>query len=202
VLVVSIVLTVGTAFGQAAPAAKAQPMRGCLIDSLQPLFPDSKVVERPTRKVSLDVARGGTVAIHVLLNDVPPKSKVSFSARGDDGQHIAAARWFRLIDVPVEKNTGLKSFVERGGVRYPLRHGRVATLSRQIILQSPPNFASSLRQRGFATPSEVWMMRRLSPGRITKNPHPIPQVSVIPPHKKQRRAETPTGFECAEKKKF
>jgi len=94
-------------------------MRGCLIDSLQPLFPDSKVVERPTRKMSLDVARGGAVAVHVLLNNVPPKSKVSFSVRGDDGQPVAAARWFRLIDVPVEKNTGLKSFVERGGVRNP-----------------------------------------------------------------------------------
>ena len=118
-LAFSIILTVGTGFGQAAPASKAQPMRGCLIDSLQPLFPDSKVVERPTRKVSLDVARGGTVAVHVLLNDVPPKSKVSFSTRGDDGQRVAAARWFRLIDVPVEKNTGLKSFVERRGVRNP-----------------------------------------------------------------------------------
>jgi len=118
-LAASVVLMVGTAFGQAAPASKAQPMRGCLIDSLQPLFPDSKVVERPTRKVSLDVARGGTVAVHVLLNNVPPKSKVSLSARGDDGQHVAAARWFRLIDVPVEKNTGLKSFVERDGVRNP-----------------------------------------------------------------------------------
>jgi hypothetical protein len=118
-LAVSIVLTVGTVFGQAAPAAKAQPMRGCLIDSLQPLFPDSKVAKRPTRKVSLEVARGGTVSVHVLLNNVPPKSKVSFSASGDDGQRIVAARWFRLIDVPVEKNTGLKSFVERGGVRNP-----------------------------------------------------------------------------------
>ena len=93
-------------------------MRASLTDSLEHLFPDSKVAPRAGRSVSLDVARGGTVAVHVLLNDVPPKGKVSFSAsRG--GRSVAGARWFRLVDVPVEQNTGLKSFVERGQVKNP-----------------------------------------------------------------------------------
>ena len=93
-------------------------MRACLTDSLEPLFADSKVAKAAARKASLDVARGGTASVHVLLNGVGAKAEVSFAAKSG-GRAAAGARWYRLIDVPVEQNTGLKSFVEKTGGRNP-----------------------------------------------------------------------------------
>ena len=95
-------------------AAKEPTMKAALTDSLANLYPDSKADKAGATKMELDVARGGTVAVHLLLNNVPAKAKLEFSVRSN-GRAAAAARWFRLIDVPVEVNTGLKSFIEKKG---------------------------------------------------------------------------------------
>jgi len=100
------------------PKGKAQTMRACLSDSLEHLYPDSDASKAGGRAAAVDVARGGTAAVHVLLNDVPPKSQLHCSARAA-GRAAAAARWFRLIDVPVEVNTGPGAFVEQKGQRNP-----------------------------------------------------------------------------------
>jgi len=92
-------------------------MRVALIDSLEKLYPDSDVSQVPS-VAALDVPRGGTVAAQVLLNDLPPGEAVSFSI-GLYDHVVEGAKWFRLIDVPVEANTGLSVFIEKPGEPNP-----------------------------------------------------------------------------------
>ena len=81
-------------------------MRAELRDSLEFLFADSAVAAAPCGELALDVPRGGTVAVHVLLNGLPAGARLRVSAGKAD------ARWFRLVDVPVERNTGPVGFIE------------------------------------------------------------------------------------------
>ncbi len=89
-------------------------MRAELRDSLEHLYPDSEVGAEPCRSTVIDVARGGTVAVHVLLNDLKEGATVRIAVRTRKGP-LGAPRWFRLIDVPVEANTGPVSFIEKEG---------------------------------------------------------------------------------------
>lgn len=86
-------------------------MKAELRDALEFLYWDSKVAARPGRSVALDVARGGTASVHVLLNELPVGAEVRLSLTAK-GKAQGAAQWFRLVDVPVEKNTGLNGFIE------------------------------------------------------------------------------------------
>jgi len=79
-------------------------MRVELRDSLEFLFADAEVGANPCSVMCLDVARGGTAAVHLLLNDLPVGKMLQLSP--------PEGRWFRLHDVPVEVNTGLLGFVE------------------------------------------------------------------------------------------
>jgi hypothetical protein len=98
----------------AQPAAKEPTMRASLTDSLEHLYSDSDATKTGAAKMALDVARGGTVAANVLLSDVPAGAELNLSVKAA-GRAARAARWFRLLDVPVETNTGLVGFVERKG---------------------------------------------------------------------------------------
>jgi len=89
-----------------------------LRDSLEFLFPDSTVSRRPCRTLTLDVARGGTVAAHVLLTGLKEGRTVRVSVSRHH-KPVVGAEWFRLIDVPVEINTGPVGFVEKSGQRNP-----------------------------------------------------------------------------------
>ena len=95
-------------------------MRAQLVDSLQSLYPDAEVGQLPPVKASVDVARGGTIAVHVLVNDLPAGGRLDAAARsGGSRRAVARARWFRLVDVPVEENTGLHCFTEKAGEPNP-----------------------------------------------------------------------------------
>lgn len=91
-------------------------MRAELRDSLEFLYPDSDVGERPRRAMRLDVARGGTASVHVLFNGLTVGKAVRLEVRRN-GRPVPEAQWFRLIDVPVEANTGPDGFVEKEGKR-------------------------------------------------------------------------------------
>ena len=94
-------------------------MRVELRDSLEFFFPDSTVGRRPCRSMTLDVARGGTIAVHLLLNDLDEGSAVRVCLADSHGVRVRDARWFRLIDVPVEANTGPVGFAEKEGEHNP-----------------------------------------------------------------------------------
>ncbi len=88
-------------------------MRAELRDSLEFLYDDSAIGTTPCLAMTLDVARGGMAAVHVLLNHLSPGKTLRCHVVEAEGQ------WFRLLDVPVEENTGLDGFTERDGVENP-----------------------------------------------------------------------------------
>lgn len=92
-------------------------MRAELRDSLEFLYADSEVGRVPCGSSgrttpSLDVARGGTIAVHVLLNGLEKGAAVRLALR-EKGRGVRGAEWFHLVDVPVEANTGLLGFTEQ-----------------------------------------------------------------------------------------
>ena len=88
-------------------------IRAGLFDSLQSIFPDSPVQDGRA-EMSLDIARGGTVAAHVLIDGLGEGREVELSVR-ENGKEASAVQWFRLIDVPVEVNTGPVGFELKEG---------------------------------------------------------------------------------------
>ena len=93
-------------------------MRVELRDALEFLYADSVVSGSPCRSMTVDVPRGGTGSFHVLLCDLSRGKTVRFAIR-KDGRVVRNADWFRLVDVPVEKNTGPVLGVEKRGERNP-----------------------------------------------------------------------------------
>lgn len=87
-------------------------MRCGLIDSLEWAYPDSDTGRKPCHEHKIDVARGGTAAVTILINDAAPGSGIRLAARSRAG---GRAGFFRLRDVPVEKNTGPVGFTEKDG---------------------------------------------------------------------------------------
>jgi len=87
-----------------------------LRDSLEFLYPDSGVGQRPRRSMRLDVARGGTASVHVLLNGLTVGTAVPVRVLRNN-RPAPGAQWFCLVDVPVEVNTGRDGFVEKDGKR-------------------------------------------------------------------------------------
>lgn len=83
-------------------------------DALEFLYSDSQVGPRPARSMAIDTASGGTTAAHVLLNGLKPGAAVRVSV-AEAGKPGVCAEWFRLVDVPVEANTGPVGFVENEG---------------------------------------------------------------------------------------
>lgn len=85
------------------------------VDELADLFPDSKCPAPSLVNNALDVPRGGIAGFHILLNSLQKGQELSFTVT-HSGRTVPLAKWYRLIDVPVEKNTGLK---ERLGTDNP-----------------------------------------------------------------------------------
>ena len=93
-------------------------MRAELRDALEFLYSDSQVRDMPCMSMTLDVARGGTASAHVLLNGLTPGDTIRTRVTRR-GQPIRRPAWFRLVDVPVEVNTGPAGFVEKEGEQNP-----------------------------------------------------------------------------------
>ncbi|MCC7146478.1 MAG: DUF4091 domain-containing protein [Phycisphaeraceae bacterium] len=91
-------------------------MRLELRDSLEFVYPDSQVSAKPRQAMELDVPRGSIASVQVLGNDLKAGQTLRLTVR-QRGSVERAAKWFRLIDVPVEKNTGPVGFVEKEGER-------------------------------------------------------------------------------------
>lgn len=81
-----------------------------LVDELVELFPDTPVPT--TTSLSLHTPRGVPVGVHLVLSNLTPDLPVDLAIAHYDGSP-ADATWARLIDVPVEENTGLASRTEQ-----------------------------------------------------------------------------------------
>ena len=87
-------------------------MRAEIRDSLESLFPNSEVGDPPRASFELDVARAGTISAHILINGLERGQRIRFSIRRG-GKAVPNAQWYRLIDVPVELNTGPSMWAEK-----------------------------------------------------------------------------------------
>ncbi len=84
-----------------------------LQDALEFPYSDSIVAARPCCSMTIDVARGGTGSVHILFNGLTEGEPVRLSVLRNKGP--VRATWFRLIDVPVEANTGPVERIEKKG---------------------------------------------------------------------------------------
>ncbi len=97
------------------PPGFPAPVTAVFVDELEPLYPD-----RPTMQPSaeggggleLHAARGTIAAVHLLLRS-PEELNLDLQVHGLPEGWGADPRWFRLVDVPVEENTGLGSRTEQ-----------------------------------------------------------------------------------------
>lgn len=80
-----------------------------LTDALEWLYADSQVESVPSFG-NVDVPSNGVAEVNLLFNRLDPRAPLSFSC------DVPGAEWFRLVGVPVSKNTGPAGFVESAGV--------------------------------------------------------------------------------------
>ena len=60
----------------------------------------------------MDSPRGAPAAVHVLVTGLETGVPLSFEAHAEEGTTLPVV-WSRLVDVPVEENTGLDSRTEQ-----------------------------------------------------------------------------------------
>ncbi|NLB54570.1 MAG: DUF4091 domain-containing protein [Lentisphaerae bacterium] len=89
-------------------------MKVSMVDSLDWVYPDSKIPKKRCAKFQVDVARGGTASVTLLINNAIPGEPISLEVDSESGQKIDA-KFYNLIDVPVERNTGPLRFTEKEG---------------------------------------------------------------------------------------
>ena len=81
--------------------------QAAFFDELAVLYPDSDTAAG-TERFASDTPRGVPAGVHVLITGLPAEAPLRFGLLPDGGGTVDA-RTFRLIDVPVEQNTGLIS---------------------------------------------------------------------------------------------
>ena len=132
-------------------------MRCHLVDSLEWTYPDSNVPDKPVTALSVDVARGGTAACQVLVAEAAGSVRVRVEA---DGGQV-----FRLVDVPVEVNTGPVGFIEKPDGkrnRHVTRRAPFRVYDAMAPLRGPaPPGAAAIR----AFRAQVAVSRSARPGR-------------------------------------
>lgn len=86
--------------------------RVTLVEELRELYPDSNPDTIGADALTMHTPRGVPLGVHLLVRGGDPAAPLTFHVtRGQET--VDAARWFRMIDVPVEENTGLVSRTER-----------------------------------------------------------------------------------------
>lgn len=88
----------------------AVAQRAAVFDELTQLFPDTDITSAGTH-IAVDMPRGVPAGVHALITGLPGGAVVRCGLT-ENGTAIPDARIYRLIDVPVEQNTGLVSRTE------------------------------------------------------------------------------------------
>jgi glycosyl hydrolase family 123 len=81
-----------------------------LFDELEPLYPDTPVSEG-LAQIQSHVPRGSIAGVHILWTGARANAQIEWQP--GPGLSALPFRWYRLIDVPVEENTGLGSRTEQ-----------------------------------------------------------------------------------------
>lgn len=80
-----------------------------LVDELDSLYPDSHI-NKELLEYSLDVPKESLTGVTVFMNGLPGKDMIRLKENKDN--QLKVSSFYRLIDVPVEENTGLGSRTE------------------------------------------------------------------------------------------
>lgn len=83
----------------------------CLVDPLEAIYPDTNNLTNYTNNWACDYPKEAVVDVHVLIK-LPKNKQFTISASYKDNK-LGINSWSRLIDVPVEQNTGLDSRTEQ-----------------------------------------------------------------------------------------
>lgn len=85
--------------------------QGALFDELEELYPDSSLAAG-VQALATHTTRGAYAGVHVLLTGLDSGEELSFDIEHAD-RSLGVPTFYRLIDVPVEENTGLGSRTEQ-----------------------------------------------------------------------------------------
>ena len=88
--------------------APARAFAAQLHSEVEELFPDRGPATGSGAELVLHTPRGVAVAVHVLVQGA---RALSFDVV-EDGEPVEGVAWYRMVDVPVEENTGLVSRTE------------------------------------------------------------------------------------------
>jgi len=88
----------------------ANDIKVTFVDELSPLYPDSEITKEQVG-AELHVAKGSVAGIHVIIQNLPIKEIINLKINTKENFHQFKA--FKLIDVPVEINTGIESRTEK-----------------------------------------------------------------------------------------
>jgi hypothetical protein len=94
------------------PGKDPDPFRASMFDELEALYPDTKI-ENPVTAYTVDVCRGSTAGVNILLNDMIPGEAIRFTVAAKGMLDKFYTNWYFLIDVPVAENTGVESRTEK-----------------------------------------------------------------------------------------
>ena len=114
---VSAPRTAATLLASCFLAANAFGFEAATADPLAWLYADSKIAS-VERLDEMDVPENGVVDVNILLNGLKPGVKLEFEA-SEQGE------WYRMVAVPVKRNTGLRGFL----VKKPGGNPHVARLA-------------------------------------------------------------------------
>ncbi|RLD74718.1 MAG: hypothetical protein DRJ07_19425, partial [Bacteroidetes bacterium] len=81
-----------------------------LYDELSPLYPDTEI-NKPTSHMELHTAKGGILSVNLLINNLDKKDILDI--KNNLSGFFTKVETYRLIDVPLEENTGLDSRTEQ-----------------------------------------------------------------------------------------
>jgi len=93
------------------PTSRPAPVVG-LIDEAQELFPDTKL-DHPVKRLVVHSPRNTVASVHVMITGLQGTERISFSQSDQTGNPTQGTQWYRLIDVPVDENTGLDRNTEK-----------------------------------------------------------------------------------------
>lgn len=82
-----------------------------LVDPLEPIYPDSNNLERYSNTWKADCAQSSVASVHILFKI--PKGKAYTVSVSKNNDELPKSVLNKLIDVPVEQNTGLDSRTEQ-----------------------------------------------------------------------------------------
>jgi hypothetical protein len=120
-----------------------------LVDEVKEIYPDTRLGQ-PQKKMVEHVARNSIAGVHVVITGLHRADTVRFSVSDKAGREVTGVQWLRLIDVPVDENTGLDRNTEKYSNKinpFVIRRAPFRVYDPLLPVTSPVTADSSLALR-------------------------------------------------------